>query len=103
MSEDSNTSTKFEEAFQILAQLVNQLSPEDRVKLREQLGAYTHDLKNTVGLITGANMLIKRLPAQQEFDTGTLEMTELITIAANRIDELIMLMVENLNNEIKDQ
>lgn len=101
MSPKIRNSEEFEETFRILSGLVNELSAEDRIKLREKLGAYTHDLKNTIGLVTGANVLISRSAEALNHDTGTLEMTELITSAASRLDDLIMLMVENLNNEIE--
>ena len=85
----------------MLARMVNELSTEERIRLRNNLGAYTHDLKNTIGLVTGANTLISRSAEALNYGTGTLEMTELITSASDRLDQLIMLMVEYLNNEIE--
>ena len=74
-----------DQAFQRLAELVNQLPEEERTALRVALGNYTHDLKHTLGLVTGANALLSRIAADQP---QIMEMAEIIQKASGQIDEL---------------
>ncbi|MBN2045212.1 MAG: hypothetical protein JW757_09350 [Anaerolineales bacterium] len=84
-------------AFWRLAALVNGLTAEEQSELKFALGEYTHDLKHTLGLVTGANALISRTAAgQAKID----EMTRMIEGAARQLDQLTDLMVEELNNRI---
>lgn len=86
------------DAFQRLAELVNQLPEEERADLRFALGNYTHDLKHTIGLVNGANVLVSRTVADQP---QVVEMVEIIQKASSQIDDLITLLVDQLNNQIK--
>ncbi len=65
--------------------------------MRAALGIYTHDLKNTLGLVSGSNAILPRIAAGQP---QILEMTGIIQKASGQIDDLIMLLVEYLNNQI---
>ena len=100
MTAENNSSQEIGEVFAVLAELINRLPVEERTKLRASLGAYSHDLKNTLGLITGANALIGRNPPQGEAAETVLEMAGIIENATVRMDELIMLLVDDLNNQI---
>jgi geranylgeranyl pyrophosphate synthase len=86
------------DAFQRLAVLVNQLPEEERSNIRAALGEFTHDLKHTIGLVTGANVLVSRTVTDQ---TQVAEMVEIIQNASNQIDDLITLMVDQLNDQIR--
>jgi hypothetical protein len=81
-----------------LAELVNQLPEEERAIIRAALGEYTHDLKHTIGLVTGANVLVSRTITD---DSHVAEMVEIIQNASIQIDDLVTLMVDQLNNQIK--
>jgi signal transduction histidine kinase len=100
MIAENNSSQGIGEVFATLADLINRLPVEERTKLRAGLGAYSHDLKNTLGVITGANALICRIPPQAEAAETVLEMAGIIENATGQMDELIMLLVEDLNNQI---
>jgi len=89
------------QAFESLAALVNQLPAEQRAELRSTLGSYTHDLKHTLGLVTGANGILLRLNLGEEAAAEVQEMAGIITNASVQMDALIMLLVEHLNNQIK--
>jgi len=86
-----------DQAFHRLADLVNQLPEEERIALRSALGNYTHDLKHTLGLVTGANAIFLRMASAQP---QILEMAEIIQNASGQIDELITLLADQLNNQI---
>lgn len=87
-----------DQVFQRLAEMVNQLPGEERKALRAALGVYTHDLKNTIGLVTGSNAILERIAA----DTPQImEMSEIIAKASGQIDDLIMVLVDQLNNKIE--
>lgn len=86
-----------DQAFLRLAELVNQLPEEERTTLRVALGNYTHDLKSTLGLVTGANALLSRIAADQP---QIMEMAEIIQKGSGQIDELIMVLADQLNNRI---
>ena len=91
------TTLTTEQAFQRLADLVNQLPEDERAALRAALGHYTHDFKNTLGLVTGSNAILPRVAADQP---QILEMSAIIKKAAGQIDDLIMLLVDHLSNQI---
>lgn len=91
----------FSQAFETLAELVNQLSLEERSALRSTLGGYTHDLKHTLGLITGANGILLRLDLDGEEAEDVREMAGIILQAAGDIDAMIMQLVEHLSNRIE--
>lgn len=92
------TPLSINQAFQRLSDLVNQLPDEERIALRDALGHYTHDLKNTLGLVTGANAILPRVAVGQP---QIKEMSGIIQKASGQIDDLIMLLVEHLNNQIE--
>jgi signal transduction histidine kinase len=86
-----------DQAFQRLAELVNQLPDEERAALRAALGRYSHDLKNTLGLVSGSNAILKRTASDQP---EIVEMVEIIQKASGQIDDLIMQLADQLNNQI---
>lgn len=90
----------FSQTFETLAELVNQLSLEKRTALRSTLGGYTHDLKHTLGLITGANGILLRLDLEGEDAKDVREMAGIILQAAGDIDAMVMQLVEHLSNRI---
>lgn len=91
----------FNQAFDKLAELVNQLPLEERTALRSALGIYTHDLKHTLGLVTGANGILLRLDLEREEAKDVREMAGIILQAAGDIDALVMQLVEHLSNRIE--
>ena len=91
----------FSQAFETLAELVNQLSLKERNALRSTLGVYTHDLKHTLGLITGANGILLRLDLEGEEAEDVRQMAGIILQAAGEIDAMVMQLVEHLSNRIE--
>ena len=92
---------EFSQAFEKLAELVNRLSLEERTALRSTFGTYTHDLKHTLGLVTGANGILLRLDLEGEDAKDVREMAGIILQAAGDIDALVMQLVEHLSNRIE--
>jgi hypothetical protein len=88
---------KAKDAFRHLAELVNSLPEEERAVILEGLSNYTHDLKHTLGLVTGANALVSRISDE---DGQIREMVKIIQSACSQLDDGIMLLVDQLNNRI---
>jgi hypothetical protein len=102
MTQEIDSQEDIGQAFEILAELVNQLPEERRAALRSTLGLYTHDLKHTLGLVTGANGVLLRLDlAGEELADEVREMAEMITHAAGDLDAMVMLLVDHLSNQIE--
>ena len=102
MTREDGRGEDFRLAFEKLAELVNQLPVEERTALRSTLGGYTHDLKHTLGLITGANGILLRLDLADEAQAEEVrEMAGMITHAAGDIDAMVMHLVEHLSNQIE--
>lgn len=97
MPESPSAEEKYASVFKELAELVNQQSVEDRQRIRKGIGAFLHDLKHTLGLITGSNSVLARELA----DEG--EGIEMLTIAENasmEIDAYLDLLSENFAAKI---
>ena len=88
-------------AFLEIAQAANQLPENRRAEISNQLGAYTHDLKHLLGLVTGANEIILRRSPSDESVGKIIEMVEIIQDAASQMDAYFDLLVDNLYHPIE--
>lgn len=100
MSEFDAAADKYSPAFQELAEIVNRQPEESRELVRRALGEYLHDIKHTLGLITGANTIIQRdlEDGPENFDSA--EMLTIVMDAALRINKYVNLLNENLVTQI---
>ena len=97
MSEDQKKTSTYEQAFQQISDALKQLPSDQQKALREQLGNYTHDLKHTLGVVTGANALLQR-DAHTASSHG--EVLEIIQRAARELDAHFEILIQNLSNQI---
>jgi len=97
MSVDQNKTAAYQQAFRQIAEALKQLPPDQQKDLREMLGNYTHDLKHTLGLVTGAHSLLVR-------DANTAgvhaDILEIIQQAAKELDDHFEILIHNLSNQI---
>jgi hypothetical protein len=100
MSNSISSEDPYQALFLELAEIVNSLSVEKRASIRTQLGEYTHDLKDLLGLVTGANALLKRYAASDEMDPQVMEMVVLIGDISMKIDEHMDLLTKYLSQQI---
>lgn len=100
MSENQSFGEKYASLFQDLAELVNQQPMEHREQTRQLAGEFLHDLKHTLGLITGANALILRDLRGGEEKTQSFEMVKIANDAALKIDAYVDLVTETFVTNI---
>jgi hypothetical protein len=100
MNDFSEVEGKFAPLFQELAEMINQQPVETRERTRLLIGEYFHDIKHTLGLITGANTVLQRdlQDGCENFD-GT-EMIQIANDAAMKINQYIDLLTKNLTTLI---
>lgn len=100
MSRFLSSAEKYQAVFTELGELVNTLSLEKRVSIRDGLGNYAHDLKHLIGLVAGANAVLERKHGSALEETELEEMVELIVESAFKIDAQIDLLTTYLNHQI---
>jgi hypothetical protein len=100
MSDFDVKAEKYGQTFRQLAEIVNQQPEEAREVLRGGFGEYQHDIKHTLGLITGANTIIQRDLEDGCEDFDSAEMIQIVTDAALRINQYVNLLNENFTTLI---
>lgn len=99
MTLDEDHARQVAAALEALAAAARDLPPEQREQVRTALEAYTHRMNHTVGLVIGANSLLRRLKVVDEPDL-LVEMTAMIASASEDLKQHIDLVVKNLNHRI---
>jgi nitrogen-specific signal transduction histidine kinase len=100
MSEPSSIEDKYALFFSQLAELINQQPPDTRADTRRLIGDYLHDIKHTLGLITGANTLIERDLKDESEPFDSFEMLEIANQASMTINQYLNLVNENFASKI---
>jgi hypothetical protein len=100
MNEIDDIGGNYRQAFKELADLINRQSPDIREETRRVFGEYLHDIKHTIGLITGATTIILRDLEDGCEDFDSAEMLPIINDAAMRINHYVNLLNETLVTQI---
>ena len=91
---------KFEGTWQELSILINQLSQDDKQRLRDSLGEFTHDMKHALGLISSGSELIRRDFASCGHEHKSQEMIDVIHTGFEQANAYLDVIVSNLSNKI---
>ena len=86
-----------------MAALINDLPPEQREQYRQSLGAFMHDMKNTLGLIINANELVRRDVEGCQGDHKAVELIDIIKTGSQQLDDLLNIVVNDCCNLIEVQ
>ena len=71
-----------------------------REHTRRLIGEFLHDIKHQLGLITGANAVIKRDLEMGKQPKQCMEMTQITDEASKKIDQHLNLVTDNFTAEI---
>jgi hypothetical protein len=88
------------QTFWELAEIVNQQPEQTREQVRVLFGDYLHDIKHTLGLVTGANTVLRRNLSSQNKDQENLETLQIADQAAQKISLYLDLLAENFAGRI---
>ncbi len=89
--------------WQGIADLINDLPPEQREQYRQSLGAFMHDMKHTLGLIINANELVRREVEGKQWENNAVELIEIIKTGSQQLDDLLNIIVGDCCNLIEVQ
>lgn len=101
MAGDLQSSDRYTQMWQDLAEVLNRLPIEDQEAYRKVLGEYLHDMKHTLGLITNANEILRRDVGERPERSRSLEMINIIHTGALQLDGYLTTMVEEFANRIE--
>ena len=91
---------KYEQTWRKISEVVNRLPLEERRRLRDSLGIFTHDMKHSLGLISSGSELVRRDLASCGHDHKSQEMPDVIQTGFEQINAYLDVIVSNLNNKI---
>ncbi|MEN8241934.1 MAG: hypothetical protein ABFS17_08440 [Chloroflexota bacterium] len=100
MSEMQSIEEKYALFFRELAELVNQQPAETREHTRRLIGEFLHDIKHTLGLITGANTIIERDLGDKSEPFDSFEMIQIADQASMVIDAHLDLLNQHFASRI---
>ena len=100
MTDFSEMEEKFAPFFRELAEIVNQQPAETRERTRRLIGEYFHDIKHTLGLITGANTIIERDLQNDSELFDSFEMIQISNNASLSISSYVNLVTDNFTSLI---
>ena len=100
MSEIQSAEDRYAPWLREMAELVNQQSPEERQRSRQMIGELLHDIKDTLGLITGANSILGRDLGEVTEDEDRSEMLKISNNATMLLNQYTNLVGENFANQI---
>jgi predicted short-subunit dehydrogenase-like oxidoreductase (DUF2520 family) len=100
MTLDEDLACQIAEALAALAEESRHLPPEQREQVRAALEALTHRMNHTVGVVIGANSLLRRLKMVDDPDL-LVEMTGMIASASDELRSQIEMVVKHLNHRIE--
>jgi hypothetical protein len=84
-----------------LVALVNYLPEDERQEMQTNLKEYIHELRHTIGLITSAQALLQRDLSTREDRADILMLLDIISIAANRLTNLVANNLQHVGEDIK--
>ena len=100
MSELPSAVEKYAVWLNELAALINQQPQGERQRSRELIGDLLHDIKDTLGLITGANSILERELQITSDPAENSEMLKISNNAAMLLNKYAELIGENFANQI---
>ena len=100
MSELPSADEKYAVWLKELAALINQQPQGERQRSRELIGDLLHDIKDTLGLITGANSILERELQITSDPAENSEMLKISNNAAMLLNKYAELISENFANQI---
>lgn len=95
-----HVSQKHLEIWDDLADLVNQLPLEERKRHRKNLGKFMHDLRNTLGLITNSQDLIRRDFRERDDVDSVMDLINIIKTATQRASVHLTDIIESFGDQI---
>ncbi len=84
-----------------LAEMVNELPLEERVRIREYVGLLVHDLRHSLGLISNAQALLRRELSKKEDMDDALSFLDIINIASNTATNLLSDTAQTMGDKIE--
>lgn len=90
----------FTQAWQGVADSINQLSNDQRKQIQQAMGVFMHDMKHTLGLINNANELIRRDIQNCPNNHKSEEMVSIIHTGTQQLDAYFDTIVEACCNII---
>jgi len=100
MSEIQSAEDKYAPVFKELADLVNQQPAEIRERSRRLVGEFLHDIKDTLGLITGANAVVERDLQDESEPIDSFEMIQIANDASMLVDAYLDLLNQHFASRI---
>ncbi len=99
--ENTQVPQKHLEIWTDLADLVNNLPPEDRKRYRNNLGKFMHDLRHTLGLITNSEDLIRRDLRERPDSEHVMALLDIVRTGARRATVHLTDIVESFGDKIE--